>query len=363
MKFWPFGRRETRSGYEGLITGAIEAAAAGGSGVAAATAAVESCAGLWGRTMALIEVTPRNRRTAALTPAFLEMAGRQLARVGELVCDIDTSGGMLRLHPSAQSYVTVGSVDPRTWIYTLNLTGASDTRVVYRRRDGVVHLMYGTAPGRSWVGRAPWQGAGLSGDLIAGIERQLAGESRSASGYVLPVPDRGDQGQTGAATDAPDPMVALGNKLAAAGGKLQLAETMMSGHGAGAGLAPSHDWTPRRFGINPPPGTVELRRDVSRDIIATYGISSVMFDHAAPGGSIREAWRAALALSIQPVVELVTGHLREALDVPDLALDIKKARAADVVMLSRALGSLVNAKPDPAVGGLTVDQARAIVGL
>ena len=109
--------------------------------------------------MALIEVTPRNRRTAALTPAFLEMAGRQLARAGELVCDIDTSGGVLRLLPAAQSYVVTGSVDPKSWLYVVTLYGASDTRVVYRRRDGVVHLMYGTAPGRSWVGRAPWQGA------------------------------------------------------------------------------------------------------------------------------------------------------------------------------------------------------------
>ncbi len=329
--------------------------------MAAATAAVETAAGWWGRTLALAEVTPGNRRTAALTPAFLELAGRELARVGELVCDIDTSGGMLRLHPSAQSYVTVGSVDPRTWIYTITLTGASDTRVVYRRRDGVVHLQYGTAPGRSWAGRAPWMAAGLSGDLIAGIERQLRGEASSASGYVLPVPDVGDQGQTGADTDAPDPLAALAAKLAAAGGKLQLSATMMAGFGAGSGLAPSHDWTPRLFGINPPPGTVELRRDVHRDIAACYGLPSVLFDHAAPGGSIREAWRQALALSIQPVVELVKGELRRALDVPDLLLDMKKARAADVVMLSRAVGSLVNAKPGE--GGMTVDQAREVVGL
>ena len=272
MKLWPFGRREHRStGYEGLVTQAVEAAAAGGSSVAAATAAVETAAGWWGRTLALAEVTPRNRRTAALTPAFLEMAGRELARAGELVCDIDASGGMLRLHPAAQSYITSGSVDPRTWIYTITLYGASDTRVVYRRRDAVVHLQYGAAPGRSWTGRAPWMGAGLSGDLIAGIERQLAGESRSASGYVLPVPDQGDQGQTGADTDAPDPLAVLSGKLAAAGGKLQLAPTMMAGHGGGVGIAPSHDWTPRRFGIAPPPGTVELRRDVTRDIIGCYG--------------------------------------------------------------------------------------------
>ena len=346
------------SGYTSLVTAALESAAAGGSSVAAATAAVETAAGFWGRALALATVTPVNRRTAALTPQFLEMAGRELARAGQLVCDIDTTGGVVRLHPAAQSYVTTGSVDPATWVYTITLTGASDTRVVYRRRDGLVHLMYGTAPGRNWIGRAPWMAAGLSGDLIAGIERQLAGEARSASGYVLPVPDVGDKGAADdTASEADDPLTSIRRDLAAAGGKTVLAPTTASGWTAGAAAAPSSDWTARRFGLHPPPATVELRRDVGRDIIACYGLPSVLWDHAAPGGSLREAWRAALALSIQPLVELVTGELRRALDVPDLVLDMKRARAADVTMLSRAVSSLAG------VEGVTFDQARELVGL
>ena len=50
-------------------------------------------------------------------------------------------------------------------------------------------------------------------------------------------------------------------------------------------------------------------------------------------------------------------------DVPDLTLDMRRARAAYVTMLSRAVGSLVNAKPDPANGGMTIDQACELVGL
>ena len=42
---------------------------------------------------------------------------------------------------------------------------------------------------------------------------------------------------------------------------------------------------------------------------------------------------------------------------------MRRARAAYVTMLSRAVGSLVNAKPDPANGGMTIDQARELVGL
>ena len=358
MKLWPFGRRETRStGYTGILTSAVEAAAAGGAAVAAATAAVETAAGWWGRALALADVEPKSRRTAALTPAFLEMAGRELARTGQLVCDIDVSGGEVRLLPAAASYVTTGGVDPSSWIYVNTYYGASDTRVRYQRRDGLVHLMYGTTPTRPWVGRAPWQGAALSGELVAGVERQLSGEARSASGYLLPIPDLGDQGQTGADDDAPDPMVALGNKLAAAGGRLQLAPTTTAGWGGGPGVAPSHDWQPRRFGIHAPPATVELRRDVTRDIIGCYGLPAVLFSHQAPGGSVREAWRIALALSVAPLAEMVTAELRRALGVPDLVLDMRRARAADVTMLSRAVSSLAG------VDGVTFDQAKELVGL
>ncbi len=96
-------------------------------------------------------------------------------------------------------------------------------------------------------------------------------------------------------------------------------------------------------------GTVERETDRAGDRQQPAG---------APGGSIREAWRQALALSVAPVAELVTGHLREALDVLDLTLDMRRARAADVVMLARAWRSMVGqeTKMDP-------DQARDIVGL
>ena len=48
----------------------------------------------------------------------------------------------------------------------------------YRPRDGVVHLQYGRDATRPWQGGAPWQTAQLSGALLAGVERQLAGEGR-----------------------------------------------------------------------------------------------------------------------------------------------------------------------------------------
>ena len=107
-------------------------------------------------------------------------------------------------------------------VYNITLFGPGDTRVVYRRRDAVVHLQYGQSPARPWQGRAPWQASSLSGDLLAGIERQLAGEAGSSSGYVMPTPDVGDKGQ-----GEDDPLTTLRRDLAA----------VTAGFGGGPGVA------------------------------------------------------------------------------------------------------------------------------
>ena len=50
--------------------------------------------------------------------------------------------------------------------------------------------------------------------------------------------------------------------MAAAKGKTMIAPTMRSGHGAGAGAAPEHDYQSVRFGMAPPETTIEVRRAV-----------------------------------------------------------------------------------------------------
>ena len=74
--------------------GALMASYASGPGaVATAVAAVEIAAGLWSRALALATVTPQNARTRAITPAILELAGRSLARRGQVVFDLEVRRG------------------------------------------------------------------------------------------------------------------------------------------------------------------------------------------------------------------------------------------------------------------------------
>ena len=189
-------RDTTRTYTRDRIAQIAAASTSGPAAIATATAAVEIAAGVWGRALSLAIVSPQTTRTRAITPSLLELAGRALARRGQVVFDLEVdAGGALALLPCAAFNVLIGSPDPATWIYALQCSGPSSMVTRYRPRDGVVHLQYGRDATRPWQGRPPWQTAQLSGGLLAGIERQLSGEAESASGYVLAVPDVGDKGQ------------------------------------------------------------------------------------------------------------------------------------------------------------------------
>ena len=353
----PIVRRELRSGYTSALLAAAEADAAGGvGGMATATAAVEVASGLWARGLSLARVEPGGARTRALTAPLLAMIGRALCRSGEIVLDLRVEGGQVRMLPASSAYVVKGSGDRRTWIYTVTIDGPGSTETHWRRREAVAHIQYLVDPIRPWYGRAPWSSAALSSRLLAGLERQLSGEACGPSGYMIPVPDPGDRGQGEGDDGSADPMTTFRNDMHAAGGKTMLAPTTLGGMGAGAVNAPDTDYMARRFGMNPPAGVVEIRRDVERSIHAAAGIPPVLVGHSAPGQSLREGWRQFHTLTLEPLAGLVSAQLSEALGV-DVRLDMGRARAADVATLARAAGSLV------ANAQMPLADARSIVGL
>ena len=309
---------------------------------------------MWARGLSLARVEPQTRRTAALTPSLLALIGRALCRSGEILFDLKVVGGRMMLLPASAAYVTTGSGDRRTWIYTVTVDGPGSTTTVYRGRSGVAHLQYMVDPVRPWLGRPAWASASLSANLLAGIERQLAGEAASASGYILPTPDVGERGQDGAdADEEEDPLTTLRRDLAAAGGRTMLAPTTSAGFGAGPGAAPSKDYRAERFGFHPPETAIEARRDVERSILAACGVPPVLGNHAAPGTSMREAWRQMTVGTVEPIAALVADQLSELLGVK---ITLTLPRAADTATLVRAMQSLTGA-------GMTVKQAREVVGL
>ena len=348
--------RDTRSYTSDRIAQLTASSASGPAAIATATAAIEIAAGLWGRALSQATVSPQNARTRAITPSMLELAGRALARRGEIIFDLEVDGGGdLALIPCAHVNVLSGSENPSTWIYSLQMYGPSSTRTRYRLRDGVVHLQVGTQPDRPWRGRAPWQTAQLSSAILSGVERQLSGEASGSSGYVVPMPDSGDRGQAADGDGEDDPLTTLRRDMAAAKGKTLLVPSLAGGLGAGPGVSPttSQEYLPRRWGAAPPESLIELRRDIERSVMSCYGILPALHYERAAGTALREAGRQTHANSSVAIATLVGSQLTEALS-EEVTLTLP--RSTDMATLARAVGSLVTS-------GVDVNEARGIVGL
>ena len=353
-------KRETRAAQESFTDqqiALISAAARGNDAIASAVAAVEVAAGMYARDLSLAEVTPQNSRTAAITPSWLALAGRELARCGQFVCDIEIVSGAVVLQPAAFAYAVQGNADPSTWIWTLNMYGPGYARTRSRPNAGIVNIAIGRTVSRPWAGRAPWQAASLSSGMLSGIERQLSGEARSKSGYVMPTPDTGDRSQGPDDDGSTDPLTKLRADLAAAEGRTMLAPSMVSGFGAGAGVAPAiaTEYMARRFGANPPEALTELRRDVERSILATFGILPSLVDPKASGTALREARRQYHAGTVVPLATLIEGSLSESLN-ENVKLNMRRGKATDSATLARAISSLTSS-------GMDLESAIVAVGL
>ena len=132
----------------------------------AATAALESCAGLVGRGFMAAEVIGPDAFVQALSPSCLEMVGRSLIRNGESVFLIDTQGGRLRLLPG-QSYDVEGGPDPDSWEYRITVGGPSRTFTHnYIPGSSVLHFKYAVDAARPWRGNGPIEIAALAGRSV-----------------------------------------------------------------------------------------------------------------------------------------------------------------------------------------------------
>ena len=239
---WPFNRTEIReSSFTDTLVSQIVARAGGAvSARPTATGALEACAGLIGRAFSSASVDGPAMLTAALTPAVLNLIGRELVRRGEVVFNVDVPQDALELSPAADWDVQ-GGFNPEAWLYRLNLAGPSETTTIgHRPASGVLHFKWAYEPARPWRGLSPIQAAALAGRLSAETSKALADESSGPRGSLLAVP-----------VDGSDPTVdALRGDLKNLNGQTALVESMKGGWGGASNSreAPVADWIARRLG-------------------------------------------------------------------------------------------------------------------
>ena len=322
------GHVESRS-YSSTIVDALAAAVSGETAAtAAATAAVEYSASVYGLAFASAESSH-----SALTPSVLERIGRCLVLKGEVVLLIEVQGDDVLLLP-ASSWAITGSPSPASWRYELTLPAPDGDLVRRVAGAGVVHLQYASGP-HPWKGCGPLQGARLSATLAANLEQRLGQEAGAKVGYLLPTP---------LAPDSPA-LTALKSDLGQLKGGVALVESARQGLGAGAQAAPLKDWELKRFGMNPPESVVKLRHEAAQSVLLACGV---------PSEISREAYRQLLHGRIAPLARLVEAELSMKLEVP-VVLNFDQLRAADIMSRARAWASLVTA-------GMDAEQAGRIAG-
>lgn len=357
---WPWTRDEARAAaappsprYTDLVIAAMVGGAEGAPADPAATAALEAAAGLVSRSLSMATVEgASSARAAALHPATLACAGREMMRRGEALFVLGFADGQATARPAAHWDVRgrAGS-----WWYRADLPDPDGTETLSVPAESVMHVRYAVDPSAPWRGVGPLQWASATGRLSGALEAALAGEAAGPAGHVIPVPDTGAAGEAGRQQKA-----ALRADLQALRGGLRLVDTLAAGWGAGRGVAPgggapSGDWMQRRIGADPPPSVVSLRSDAALAVLAACGVPAALVMQG-DGQGRREAWREFLHGTIQPLAAIVEQEARRKLGAPGLSLSFDRLFASDLSGRARAFQSMVG-------GGMAIADAAALAGL
>ena len=315
-------------GLTDLLLAGIEATVAGSAGNVASTGALETAAGIWGRTLAAASV----EGTGALTPAIRHLIGRCLIREGEIVFLIEVDGGRVMLTPASSFEVQAG------WRYRVEVTvppGKSVTRNV--PRDEVLHFQWATHPREPWRGISPLGQALLLGKIAAQTDTKLLEELATPTAHILPVPFPGDSPQaTGLRTDV----------ASAKGAAILLEGTKGSPEETHRGT--DKDWQARRLGPAIPTELRVLFSDVASAVAQACGIpnSLVTFDNV-DGTEVREAYRRFIMQSVEPIADMIATEASEKLDA-GVEFDFTGLWAHDLAGRAAAFQKLVAGGMDPA---------------
>ena len=343
LKFWEHRSSIEPSGSYTTDVLNFLSANASGQALRGVPAAIEICAGVWGRGLATAEVSPRNGRTAALTPSTLGYIGRYLLRYGEVLFEIGVRGGQITLTP-AQSWTVAGGIDPATWTYDCTFQGPSTSVVRTLPAGRVLHLQYSQSHSAPWLGVGPLSSAGVTQELVGQIETALAEEAGTPRGYNFPVPDVRQAGQ-------------LTTELRGARGRLHLVPSVASDVAWGQGMEskPGSDFDAKRFGMMPPLPMVELRSRAELSILAAAGVPVTIMS-VSDGTAKAKDFSRFLTLTMVPLGKMLAQQIGDALDVDGLTFDFNDLGAADIASKGRVFGQMVS-------NGVNIADAAEVAGL
>ena len=349
MSWWPWSKTEKRqtTGYtDGFIRALLASASGTGGADPSASWGLETAAALYSRSFASARVI--GDRSDSITPEMMSLIGRNLIRSGNDIHLIEINYGDMSFRPVG-SWDTYGGATEEEWMYRVSVFGPDSFETKYVQSAGLLHFKYSVDSSRPWRGLSALAHAHDTGSLAGSLEKRLSEEAGGHSGYFLPIPTDGGDGEDD------DPLAQLKIDIANAKGKGVLVETTSAGWDQGQAVAPQKDWQQKRYGFDPPEALKGLRLDSGMAILNACAVPLALAAENADGTASREAMRRFAMLSVEPLLKIVAMEFSRKLETP-IYFDISSLMAHDIVGRSQAFKGMV-------AGGMSLDDALAKSGL
>ena len=294
----------------------------------------QSAAALYAGACADVKVEPKSAREL-ITAEMLAKSAEAVILEGEALWTLRLSNQRPVLIP-VTSAIVEGHLDPEQWIYTLTLSGPTSSETIRTRGADVVHLRWRENFATPWFGVSPATKQSATQRLVARIPARWLEMYLTAHGMILPVP-----------TDDPATVTKITQTVSALRGNVLVGATMADGGGLGPSAAPPRDWTPQTYLPAPADTEIAVWQETIIRAFGEYGVPSSLIDRAASGRQARDALDEFLLLSVTPLLRRFESELKAKLEIPDLHLQSRAARRAEIQGRARATKALIDAGIHP----------------
>jgi len=325
--------RATGAGYTAALLAARDGWISGSTGLAEATATVQSCVSLWENAFAMAAVSG----TDILDRRTLALAARALAIRGEAVFLIRDG----RLVPASDWDVATVDGFPRA--YRLSIPDAGGGRSATQLAGEVLHFRIGADPAAPWSGRSPLSRAALSAGLLHEIETALRDVFRDAplGGQTLPLP----------AMNLPQ-MEAYKDSFRGKRGRVLMFAAQVTGE---LQPVPAEQLTPH---LEKAETVAHLT--AARDSVAmAFGVLPALLNASTTGPVVREAQRHLAAWTLQPIANLIAEEASAKLGTAVTIDTILPLQAHDAGGRARALSAVIEAMGRAKELGLSTAEVSA----
>ena len=322
-----------------LLNQALEAARGGGGSIKS-TAAYRGSLTLIGHSTGVATLTGLH---ASALQEHLSTIARAMVDVGESTWLINVgSGGDLVLLPVTASAV-VGGPDPRTWLYTLQVAGPTQTVTLQRSAESILSFRLRADARTPWKGRPAIDSAGTS-QLLGMLEEQMRREAKITPARLITGGAVQDQGQDISQSITAGGVVSV---LQAIG-----TSTINDPAGLRAGVVRNEVTT----------AGVALYEKLAILICSAMGVPSDLVVGSSSESGSRESFRRLASTTINNILTTISREWDFKMGTA-LQWDLDRLRSSDEVSRARAVGSRAQAVSRLVDSGMNLPQALAVVGI